>query len=204
MDREVINTQWFANHKCLVLYLLYLAALILRALRTIFVDREGDTSRTNTAEEINRRASSGGNWPKVMIFPEGTTTNRRVLLKFKLGAFSPKLPIQPLLIKYKNRVNTMLWGDNGMGLIAGLFYTLCQFHNKLELEWLPVYNPSEEEMDDAKLYAENVRQVMSHALNIRTSEHTFEDMILMRYARQLSMPITSGMLVYSEIRTQLG
>ncbi len=183
---------------------IYPTALIFRALRTIFVDREENTSCSQTSEEIHRRASSGGRWSKIMIFPEGTTTNREVLLKFKLGAFSPKLPVQPVLIKYKNRLNTMLWGDNGMGLIAGLFYTLAQFHNYLEVEWLPVYHPSEGEADDAILYAENVRQTMSDALNIHASEHGFEDMILMRYARHLKMPFTTGMVVYGQVRTELG
>ncbi len=181
-----------------------LTGLIERALRTIFVDRDHHTSCTDTGKEIYRRAVSGGQWPKLMIFPEATTTNRKVILKFKLGAFSPKVPVQPVLIRFKNRVNTMLFGDNGMGVIAGMFYTLCQFHNSLELEWLPVYNPSPEEVDDVQLYAENVRRTMSDALDIRASEHGYEDMILMRYARQLGIPYASGMVLYGKAKTELG
>lgn len=42
-----------------------------------------------------------------------------------------------------------------------LWVTLCQFHNYCELEYLPVYTPNEEEKQDAKLFANNVRQVMA-------------------------------------------
>lgn len=42
-----------------------------------------------------------------------------------------------------------------------------QFHNKMNVTYLPVYYPSEEEQADPKLYAHNVRQVM-----VRKTTHT--------------------------------
>lgn len=80
------------------------AAIITRSVRAIYVSREDPDSRAKSAEEIRRRTHTKGAWPKVLIYPEGTTTNRGVLLKFKPGAFYPKLPVQPVLIKYNNRV----------------------------------------------------------------------------------------------------
>lgn len=38
---------------------------------------------------------------------------------------------------------------------------LCQFVNYIEVKKLPVYHPSEEEKEDPKLYAENVRRLMA-------------------------------------------
>ena len=38
---------------------------------------------------------------------------------------------------------------------------LCQFINHLEVVWLPVYVPSEEEKADPKLYASNVPKLMA-------------------------------------------
>lgn len=38
---------------------------------------------------------------------------------------------------------------------------LCQFVNYLEATWLPVYYPSQQEKDDPRLYAENVRRLMA-------------------------------------------
>ena len=40
----------------------------------------------------------------VIIIVAGTTTNRTALISFKQGAFLPKLPVQPVLIKYKNKL----------------------------------------------------------------------------------------------------
>lgn len=39
---------------------------------------------------------------------------------------------------------------------------LCQFVNHLEVIRLPVYCPSQQEKDDPKLYANNVRKLMAH------------------------------------------
>ncbi|GBP08705.1 Lysophosphatidylcholine acyltransferase [Eumeta japonica] len=42
-----------------------------------------------------------------------------------------------------------------------LWLTLTQVHSACEIEFLPVYYPSEEERSDPKLYARNVRDVMA-------------------------------------------
>jgi hypothetical protein len=42
-----------------------------------------------------------------------------------------------------------------------VFYLFCQFINHMEAIWLPVYYPSQEEKDDPKLYASNVRRLMA-------------------------------------------
>jgi lysophosphatidylcholine acyltransferase/lyso-PAF acetyltransferase len=42
-----------------------------------------------------------------------------------------------------------------------VFLLLCQFVNYLEVVNLPVYYPSEQEKDDPKLYANNVRKLMA-------------------------------------------
>ena len=51
----------------------------------ILVNRDDPLSRQNTLEEIRRRALSGGQWPQILIFPEGTCTNRSCLINFKQG-----------------------------------------------------------------------------------------------------------------------
>lgn len=51
----------------------------------VFVSREDPNSRHNTIVEIRRRAATGGKWPQVIIFPEGTCTNRSCLISFKPG-----------------------------------------------------------------------------------------------------------------------
>ena len=46
-------------------------ALITRTMRTIYVERQDPDSRMKAAEEIRRRTHTRGEWPKVLIFPEG-------------------------------------------------------------------------------------------------------------------------------------
>lgn len=51
------------------------------------VQREDPNSRVNTVKEIQRRAATGGKWPQIIIFPEGTCTNQSTLISFKPGKF---------------------------------------------------------------------------------------------------------------------
>lgn len=46
-------------------------ALITRTMRTIYVERQDPDSRMKAADEIRRRTHTRGEWPKVLIFPEG-------------------------------------------------------------------------------------------------------------------------------------
>uniref|UniRef100_A0A671DUM0 Lysophosphatidylcholine acyltransferase 1 n=1 Tax=Rhinolophus ferrumequinum TaxID=59479 RepID=A0A671DUM0_RHIFE len=134
---------------------------LIKYIRPVFVSRSDQDSRRRTVEEIKRRAQSNGKWPQIMIFPEGTCTNRTCLITFKPGAFIPGVPVQPVVLRYPNQLDTITWTWQGPGALEILWLTLCQFHNQLEIEFLPVYSPSEEERKDPALYANNVRRVMA-------------------------------------------
>ncbi|CAN1163724.1 Lysophospholipid acyltransferase LPEAT1, partial [Linum perenne] len=47
---------------------------------------------------------------------------------------------------------------------------LCQIVNYLEVIRLPVYYPSQEEKDDPKLYADNIRRLMAREGNLVMSD----------------------------------
>lgn len=81
----------------------------------VYVWREDPNSRQNTIKEICRRTTSEDNWQQVLIFPEGTCSNRTSLIKFKPGAFYPGVPIQPVCIRYPNRLDTISWTWQGPG-----------------------------------------------------------------------------------------
>ena len=42
-----------------------------------------------------------------------------------------------------------------------LWYTATSFYTNCEIEFLPVYNPSDQEKNDPALYARNVQDVMA-------------------------------------------
>ncbi|XP_034561476.1 lysophosphatidylcholine acyltransferase 1 [Notolabrus celidotus] len=144
-------------------------------IRPVFVFRSDQDSRRKTVEEIKRRAQSGGEWPQIMIFPEGTCTNRSGLILFKAGAFIPGLPVQPVVLRYPNKLDTVSWTWRGPGAFKILWLTLCQPHNPMEIEYLPIYTPSEEEKENTSLFANNVRKVMAEALGLPLTGLSFDD-----------------------------
>jgi 1-acyl-sn-glycerol-3-phosphate acyltransferase len=89
----------------------------------ILVDRENKEAAAAVAKQIKDRASSGGIWPQTVLFPEGTTTNGRALVYFKLGAVSernfadtkhtPAPALAPALTKYTNTraTNTLVYPE---------------------------------------------------------------------------------------------
>ncbi|KAG6494438.1 hypothetical protein ZIOFF_049464 [Zingiber officinale] len=134
--------------------------------------------------------------PMMLLFPEGTTTNGDYLLPFKSGAFLAKAPVVPVILKYPYGRFSPAW-DSISGTLATqlpllsrnqdclvllnatiLFASsvrhvcllLCQFVNHLEVIHLPVYYPSDQEKEDPKLYAGNVRKLMATEGNLTLSD----------------------------------
>ncbi|CAG4946516.1 unnamed protein product [Parnassius apollo] len=170
----------------------------------VYVWRDDPNSRQNTIKEIIERATSKENWPQVLIFPEGTCTNRSCLITFKPGGFYPGVPVQPVTIRYPNARDTVTWTWEGPGALKLLWLTLTQVHSSCEIEFLPVYYPSEEEKRDPKLYARNVRDVMARALGVPVLDCTYDDCRLAARAKQLGVPAAAAAREVCELRHQLG
>ncbi|KOC64511.1 1-acylglycerophosphocholine O-acyltransferase 1 [Habropoda laboriosa] len=170
----------------------------------VYVWRDDPNSRQNTIKEIIERATSKEDWPQVMIFPEGTCTNRSCLITFKSGAFYPGVPVQPVCIRYPNKLDTVTWTWEGPGALKLLWLTLTQLNSSCEIEFLPVYKPSEAEKTDPKLYANNVRRLMAEALQIPVSDYTYDDCRIISKAHQLHIPHASTIVEAHKLRNKLG
>uniref|UniRef100_A0A8C8YRH0 Lysophosphatidylcholine acyltransferase 4 n=1 Tax=Prolemur simus TaxID=1328070 RepID=A0A8C8YRH0_PROSS len=142
---------------------------LLRFNQAILVSRHDPASRRRVVEEVRRRATSGGKWPQVLFFPEGTCSNKKALLKFKPGAFIAGVPVQPVLIRYPNSLHQRLSSPR----LKVLWLTASQPCSIVDVEFLPVYQPSPEESRDPTLYANNVQRVMAQALGIPATECEF-------------------------------
>jgi lysophosphatidylcholine acyltransferase/lyso-PAF acetyltransferase len=149
---------------------------VMKAASSIFVDRDDPDSRRKVANEIVRRTNDP-DYPPLLIFPEGTCTNGEALITFKNGAFNPGLPVQPFLVRYPNQHLNLSWSGD-LSMLGLLFQTMCQFVNYMEIEYLDVYYPSEEEKHDPSLYARNVRNLMSEKLNVPCTQHSHDDVKL--------------------------
>uniref|UniRef100_A0A8C4GT42 EF-hand domain-containing protein n=1 Tax=Dicentrarchus labrax TaxID=13489 RepID=A0A8C4GT42_DICLA len=172
---------------------------LIKYIRPVFVSRSDQDSRKKTVEEIKRRAHSGGEWPQIMIFPEGTCTNRSCLITFKPGAFIPAVPVQPVVIRYPNKLVRLLKAQFEI-----LWLTLCQLHNEFVIEFLPIYTPSEEEKRNPALFAINVRRVMAKALGVPITDYSFEDCQLAMAEGQLRLPVDTCLLEYAKLVRRLG
>lgn len=154
----------------------------------IFVKRESDSSRKETMEVITKAAAVN----KIAICPEGTCGNGSKLMRFKAGAFTPGLPVQPMLIKYTSSsgTDTTSWTYDGISFFTITWLTLCNLWTRIEVTTLPAYYPNDEEKIDARLFADNVRKYVSEKTGIPTTPFIFDDVFFFRIARDANIPRT--------------
>lgn len=85
-----------------------------------------------------------------------------------------------------------------------LYLTLTQMHSSCEIEFLPVYHPSEEEKKNPKLYARNVQRLMANSLEIPVSDYTFDHCQLMNHAKKMNIPNAASIVEISKLKSNLG
>jgi len=182
----------------------YSYGAISKAYQPVYVARDDTLSKRKSLLEIKRRISEPGKWPQICVFPEGCCTNRKALISFKYGAFIPGCSVQPIVIEYLNDMDSFVWTEAEIPAFNVLWWSLCQWSSKMRVTYLPVYQPNQEEKSNAKLYANNVRQVMAKVLGVPTTDHTFEDSRLMRKALALNLPLESGAVEFTKMNQKLG
>jgi len=145
---------------------------------TIFVDRKSPESREAAKSDILERANSPLAWPQIFIFSEGTTTNGKYLARFRAGAFRPGLPVQPVLIKY-GRADLCVWTKlQSHRFLHSLLLIFSNPFNEVTLQFLSVYQPSEQERSDPVLFAKNVQKLMGNHLDIPVTDFQRDELSL--------------------------
>ncbi|GMY09431.1 lysophospholipid acyltransferase LPEAT2 isoform X2, partial [Fagus crenata] len=152
---------------------------IIRAMQVIYVNRFSPSSRKHAVSEIKRKASCD-RFPRVLLFPEGTTTNGRTLISFQLGAFIPGYPIQPVIVRYPHVHFDQSWGN--ISLAKLMFRMFTQFHNFMEVEYLPVVSPLTNQKESAVHFAKRTRHAIASALNVVQTSHAYGDLMLLTKA----------------------
>lgn len=164
-----------------------LFGVMFRAIQAITVDREDKSNRNLAFNALKRRCLDQRETRHLLVFPEGTCTNREALITFKRGAFSSGQPVQPVALEWPNNEFDVTWTAGGPSRVWLTLHLLCQPKINLKVHFLPVYHPSEEEQLDADLFARNVRQVIADRLKIGVTNHSTEDMFLAKEARRLKL-----------------
>ncbi|PIA49737.1 hypothetical protein AQUCO_01300469v1 [Aquilegia coerulea] len=165
---------------------------IIRAMQVIYVNRFSPSSRKDAVSEIKRKASCD-RFPRLLLFPEGTTTNGRVLISFQLGAFIPGYPIQPVVVRYPHIHFDQSWGD--ISLAKLMFRMFTQFHNYMEVEYLPVVYPLESKKETAVEFAGRTSYALACALNVVQTSHSYGDLMLLTKAAEFEQENPSSYMV---------
>uniref|UniRef100_A0A8C9WWR8 Lysophosphatidylcholine acyltransferase 4 n=1 Tax=Sander lucioperca TaxID=283035 RepID=A0A8C9WWR8_SANLU len=145
--------------------------------QAVLVSRKDPESRKKAVTQVTERLTSNGYWPQMLMFAEGTTTNGSALIKFKPGAFLAGVPVQPVLLRYPNKL--------------ALWHTTSQFYTNSTVEFLPVYKPSLEEKNNPNLYADNVQKLMAKALGVPATDYVMEGRVPVNQLGGLSFPLES-------------
>lgn len=93
---------------------------VVKVFQPIVVNRDKSTSRSDTVAKIVERVQQSEetgkkNWPLIGLFPQGTCSNQKSLIRFKSGAFIPGRPVQPVCIRYPRlKFDSITWTWEGI------------------------------------------------------------------------------------------
>ena len=138
---------------------------IFRFQQMLFVRRSCGTSRQEIVDTITRRAKDG-EWGRLVIFPEGTTSNGSCLLPFKRGGFLPGVHhVHPVVVRYPNRVDCTTWtkGNGGTkGAMVVIMRAMASLFSRAELEILPAVKPEGDPVE----FGQIVREAMGDKMEL--------------------------------------
>jgi 1-acyl-sn-glycerol-3-phosphate acyltransferase len=143
-----------------------------RAIQCLFI-REGEpltprlVERVRSTEACHRAKACTGCGTclrRLIVFPEGTTTNGTAMIPFRTGVFLAGQPVLPVCVQFPHKHFNLSW--ESIRLREHLFRSMTQFKNNVILTELPVYLPDAAERADARLYASRVQAVMAQYLDL--------------------------------------
>ena len=162
-------------------------------LHCLYVDRDSEEGKKNIFNLLLERQQNfyeGKYLPPLVLFPEGTVSCGRDILRFKKGAFYSLLPIKPQIVSYDKDQNYHM-SVGASNVILFYFKNLCHFVNNMYISQLPVIRPTDfmyEKYKDLgkekwEIYANVVRKIYSEVGNLKEVNFGFRD--LRRYIKAM-------------------
>lgn len=163
---------------------IYPISLLFHYTQSIFCDK---TKRMGVVQKMKNYIQLGN---QITIYPDACNVipEGQLISPFKSGAFVPKLPIQPIVIRYVSSSNTnMNWNDNTIGSIFASY--LLDGDTRCYVKVLPVqyykdnYKSHEDYRDDIYLLMTNELKTLPEqrvSLEIResSSEYTMNALLV--------------------------
>lgn len=172
---------------------MFLLQPFVKAFRLLTFDRTSAEEREMVKTRLQDSAvmaMQGGSNPQVLIFPEGVTHNQSALVTFKTGAFVPGLPVLPVAIRMPYWHMDPSWTFCGPGLPMLFLRILTQFFNRIEINYLPVHIPNEDEKKNAQVFCNAVRAEIATKLGVPCTQHSIDDVMFQYKALRQHFPPT--------------
>ena len=158
---------------------------IAQLINCLFVNRQNVESRNEIFDKLYERQSmylEGKCFAPLVLFPEGTTTSGRNILKFKKGAFYHLLPIKPeiIFIDPDSQYHIAVGGQN---ILYNTLTFLCFLGTNLYYTFMPIIKPTEYMFKNFQnfgkekweIYAEVVRKIYCEVGGFAESDLGFRD-----------------------------
>ena len=135
---------------------------LMTALGSFFINRGSEESRKKCIDFLIKRQNdfyNKKNFVKILVFPEGNTTNGKYITSFKKGVFVSLLPIKPLIvIPYE-----------GFPCSTNRFFSFCRnvatFKNKIKYAELPVIKPTNYMFEKYKNLGKERWEIFANVVN---------------------------------------
>jgi len=158
---------------------------ICSSLQSLYVERENNENRQLIFHQLEERCKNfyeGKIFTPLMVFPEGTTTSNRHILKFKRGAFSSLLPIKPMIVKGNSNPNFHI-GCGNSDVFINYLRGLTKLFTYVEYIELPIIKPTDFMYDKYKkfgkekwqIFAEVVREIYCEIGGFKKSDMSLKD-----------------------------
>ena len=163
----------------------YFIGQIATQIGCLFVDRENNEERKKIFEELEKRQRdyyTKKNLCPLVLFPEGTTTTGKHILKYKKGAFYSLLPIKPEIINiyHSDDYHVSIGAAN---VVMSSLRSLAYFNINMYFVDLPVINPTDYMFEKYKslgkekweIFAEVTRRIICEVGGFEMSDKNFRD-----------------------------
>ena len=163
----------------------YFVGPIATGMHCLYIERENKDSRHKILEQLEERQKlfyEGKFLAPLALFPEGTTTCGRNILKFKKGAFYSLLPGKPVILNINQESNYHL-SVGASTVVMSYIKNFCHFVESLYIIEMPVIRPTAYMYEKYKhlgkekweIYAEVVRKIYSELGNLEESNFGLRD-----------------------------
>ena len=163
----------------------YFVGPIATAMHCLYIKRESLEERKKIFDQLEERQKlfyEGKFLAPLCLFPEGTTSCGRNILKFKKGTFYALLPVKPVIINHYQESSYHLSIGAGAAVLSYI-KNFCHFIETLYIIEMPIIRPTEFMFEKYKnlgkekweIYAEVVRKIYSEIGGLEESSFGLRD-----------------------------